>query len=109
MAEEFSGKTKGWLSRLPRWARILLLGLLSVLITKAYESLVDGQTLERAVAYQEQALASLQTVTPQATWLLFRQSLGYNTSAALKKSCLKAIQLVRPSSCSLSSSSVSLR
>ena len=86
MAEEFSGKTKGWLSRLPRWARILLLGLLSVLITKAYESLVDGQTLDRAVAYQEQALSSLQTVTPQATWLLFRQSLGYNTSAALKKS-----------------------
>ncbi len=86
MAEEFSGKTKGWLSRLPRWARILLLGLLSVLITKAYETLVDGQTLERAVAYQEQALSSLQTVTPQATWLLFRQSLGYNNNAALKSS-----------------------
>ena len=86
MAEEFSGTAKGWLSRLPRWARLLLLGLLSVLITKAYETLVDGQTLEKAVAYQEQAMSSLQTVTPQATWLLFRQSLGYDTSAALKNS-----------------------
>ncbi len=86
MAEEFSGTAKGWLSRLPRWARLLLLGLISVLLTKAYETLADGQTLEKAVSYQEQALSSLQTVTPQATWLLFRQSLGYDTSAALKDS-----------------------
>lgn len=86
MTDENSAEIKSWLARLPRWARLLLLGLLSVLLTKAYETIADGQTLDKAVAWQEQALASLQTVTPQATWLLFRQSLGQDVSEAQKES-----------------------
>jgi hypothetical protein len=63
-----------------RWVRFLLFLVLTVLSTKAYEIASDRATLDAAVAYQESAVASLGKATPQSTYLLFKESLGYDVS-----------------------------
>jgi hypothetical protein len=65
---------------LNRWVRLFLFGLASLLVTRAFEFLSDKATLDAAVNYQIAALASLGKATPQSTYYLFKESLGYDVS-----------------------------
>lgn len=63
-----------------RWVRLLMFGLASLFVTKAFEFLTDKATLDAAVNYQIAAVASLGKATPKATYYLFKESLGYDAS-----------------------------